>query len=65
MKTQTKVLNRFVKWKTAALAAVAVATLASTPALAGDNNDEARLSSPLCVGRAQANPALCRMHTAE
>jgi hypothetical protein len=40
MKTQTKVLDRFVKWKTAALAAAAVATLAFTPALAGDDNDE-------------------------
>jgi hypothetical protein len=36
MKTQTKVPDRFVKWKTAALAAAAVAILASTPALAGN-----------------------------
>jgi len=34
MKTKTKVLSRFVKWKTAALAALAVASLASTPAVA-------------------------------
>jgi hypothetical protein len=40
MKTQINVLDRFVKWKTAALAAAAVTTLASTPALAGDDNDE-------------------------
>ena len=40
MKTKTTALNRFMKWKTAALAAVAVATLASTPALAGNDNDE-------------------------
>jgi hypothetical protein len=40
MKTKIKVLNRFVQWKTAALAALAVAVLASTPALAGDDNDE-------------------------
>jgi hypothetical protein len=40
MKTKTKVLNRFVKWKTAALAALAVAALASTPALAGDNDND-------------------------
>jgi hypothetical protein len=44
MKTQTKVLDRFVKWKTAALAAAAVATLASTPALAGDDNDEVKFN---------------------
>jgi hypothetical protein len=41
MITKTMALNRFVKWKTAALAALAVASLASTPALAGNNdNDE-------------------------
>ena len=40
MNTKITALNRFVKWKTAALAAVAVATLASTPALAGNDNDE-------------------------
>jgi hypothetical protein len=34
MKTRTKVLNRIVNWKTAALAALAVASLASTPAVA-------------------------------
>src|SRR5262245_12604250 len=33
MKTRTKVLNRIVNWKTAALAALAVASLASTPAV--------------------------------
>jgi hypothetical protein len=36
MKTKPKDLTRFVQWKTAALAAAAVAILASTPALAGD-----------------------------
>jgi hypothetical protein len=40
MKTQTKVLDRFVRWKTAALTAAAVATLASTPVLAGDDDDQ-------------------------
>jgi hypothetical protein len=41
MITKTIALNRFVKWKTAALAALVVASLASTPALAGNNdNDE-------------------------
>jgi hypothetical protein len=40
MKTETKALNRFVQWKTAALAALAVAALASTPALAGDKDDD-------------------------
>jgi hypothetical protein len=40
MKIKTKVLNRFVKWKTAALAALAVTVLASTPALAGDKDDD-------------------------
>jgi hypothetical protein len=38
MKQETKV--RFVKWKIAALAALALAALASTPALAGDNDDD-------------------------
>ena len=36
MKATANILNRFVRWKTAALAAVAVATLASSPALADD-----------------------------
>jgi hypothetical protein len=40
MNIKMTALNRFVKWKTAAFAAVAVATLASTPALAGNDNDE-------------------------
>src|SRR5215813_236811 len=40
MITKTRALNRFVKWKTAALAALAVAALASTPALAGDKDDD-------------------------
>ena len=39
METRTKTLNRLVRWKTAALAALAVASLASIPALA-DNNDD-------------------------
>jgi hypothetical protein len=40
MITKTKTLNRFVQWKTAALAALAVASLASTQALAGNNNND-------------------------
>jgi len=40
MITKTKPLNRFVEWKTTALAALALASLASTPALAGDKNDD-------------------------
>jgi hypothetical protein len=39
METKTKTLNRLVKWKIAALAALAVASLASIPAWA-DNNDD-------------------------
>jgi hypothetical protein len=38
MKTKTKV--RFFQWKTAALAALAFAALASIPALAGDNSND-------------------------
>jgi len=40
MKTKNRSLNQLIQWKTIALAAVAAATLASTPALAGDDNDE-------------------------
>jgi hypothetical protein len=40
MKTNLKDLNRFVHWKTAVLAAAAVAVLAATPALAGDNDND-------------------------
>jgi hypothetical protein len=40
MQMKAKVINRRVQWKTAALAALAVAALASTPALAGDNDQE-------------------------
>jgi len=40
MKTKPKDLNRFVQWKTAVLAAAAVAVLAATPALAGDNDND-------------------------
>ena len=41
MITKTKALNRFLDWKAGALAALALASLASTPALAGGNdNDE-------------------------
>jgi hypothetical protein len=40
MTTKTKTLNRFVKWKTVALAALAVAALPSTTALAGDKDDD-------------------------
>ncbi len=36
---KTKITNPFIKWKIATLAAVAVATLASTPALAGDDDE--------------------------
>jgi hypothetical protein len=37
MKTKSKILNRFIEMKVAALAALAVAALASTPALAGNS----------------------------
>lgn len=40
METKTNALNRLVKWKTATLAALAVASLASTPALAFDNDND-------------------------
>jgi hypothetical protein len=40
MITKTKAPNRFVEWRTAALAALAIASLASTPTLAGDNNND-------------------------
>jgi hypothetical protein len=40
MKTKPKDFNRFVQWKTAVLAAAAVAVLAATPALAGDNDND-------------------------
>jgi hypothetical protein len=40
MKTKPKDLTRFVQWKTAVLAAAAVAILASTPALAGDSDND-------------------------
>jgi hypothetical protein len=40
MKTTTKVVNRFVTMKAAALAALAFATLASTPAMARDNDND-------------------------
>jgi hypothetical protein len=40
MKAKTITLNRFVKWKTAALASLALASLASTPALAGDKDGD-------------------------
>jgi hypothetical protein len=40
MKTTSKLLNRFVKMKAAALAALAFAALASTPAMAGDNDND-------------------------
>ena len=39
MKTKPKDLTRFVQWKTAALAALAVAALSATPALAGVTPD--------------------------
>jgi hypothetical protein len=40
MKTITNILNRLAKMKCTALAALALAALASTPALAGNNDDE-------------------------
>jgi hypothetical protein len=40
MKITTEVLNRFAKMKSIALSALAVATLASTPALAGNDHEE-------------------------
>ena len=40
MKTKSIILNRFAKMKVIALAALAVAALASTPALAGDNEND-------------------------
>ncbi len=40
MKTTTKVVNRFVKMKAAALAALAFAALASAPAMARDNDND-------------------------
>ena len=40
MKTKTKVLNRLAKMKSIALSALALAALASTPALAGNNDEE-------------------------
>jgi len=40
MTPKTKALNRFVKWKTAAAAALAIAALASITALAGDKDDD-------------------------
>src|ERR1700736_5897193 len=40
MKTRTTILNRFVHVRTAALAAMAVTALLSTPALAGDNDND-------------------------
>jgi hypothetical protein len=39
MNTRITTQNRFVKWRLAALPAVAFAILPSTPALAGDDND--------------------------
>ena len=40
MKTKPKDLKRFVQWKTAVLAAAAVAVLAATPVFAGDNDND-------------------------
>jgi hypothetical protein len=40
MNTRSIALKRLVKWRTIALAAMAIPTLASTPALAWDDNDE-------------------------
>ena len=40
MKLTTKVLNRFAKMKSIALSTLAVAALASTPVLAGNNDEE-------------------------
>jgi hypothetical protein len=58
MITKTIAQNRFVKWKTAALTALALVTLASTPALAGNNNDEDEIKFPLVRSDAlKANPS--------
>ncbi len=38
--TKSKFPNRCAQWKTAALAALAITTMASTPAFAGDDDDE-------------------------
>ena len=40
MKTTTKVINRFAKMKTAALAVLAFAALASAPAMVNDNDND-------------------------
>jgi hypothetical protein len=49
-------LNRFVKWKTAVLAALALVALASTPALAGNNdNDENEVKFDLVRSGAVVN----------
>jgi hypothetical protein len=40
MKTKTKILNRFTRMKAAAFAALAFAALASTPAMARDNDND-------------------------
>jgi hypothetical protein len=37
---KTKTMNPFIQWKIATLAAAAVATMAATPALAGDDDNE-------------------------
>jgi hypothetical protein len=56
MITKIKALNRFVEWKTAALAALALMCLASTPALAGNNdNDENEVKFDLVRSGAVVN----------
>jgi hypothetical protein len=57
MNTKSTDRNQFVQWKAMALAAVAVASLASTSALARDDNDEFKFdlvsSSPTILPHAQ------------
>ena len=42
VKSKTIDLNRFIKWKTGALADLALVAFSSTPALAGNNDNEQR-----------------------
>jgi hypothetical protein len=59
MKIKPKDLNRFVQWKSAVFAAAAVAVLASTPALAGDNdNDGDDLKFDLVLSKGLPDTAL-------
>jgi hypothetical protein len=67
MTTKSKVLNRFVKWNTTALAVLAIAALASKPALAGepgdnDNGGEFDLVPSTGLPAAALNGALKNAH---